>query len=82
MALGLERMGFVYWVIVVHFPLTILTHTKYGKYNCGSFRQDLAEHFQYLMYKGHAFKSFKPSIDTTLFESYFDKSAFKLNWPI
>lgn len=32
--------------------------------------------------KGHAFKSFKPSIDTTLFESYFDKSAFKLNWPI
>lgn len=34
------------------------------------------------MYKGHAFKSFKPSIDTTLFESYFDKSAFKLNWPI
>lgn len=25
------------------------------------------------MYKGHAFKSFKPSIDTTLFESYFDK---------
>lgn len=47
-----------------------------------SFRQDLAENFQYLMYKGHAFKSFKPSIDTTLFESYFDKSAFKLNWPI
>lgn len=75
-------MGFMYWVIDVDFPPNDTYTPNMESIIVVVFRQNLAENFQYLMYKGHAFKSFKPSIDTSLFEPYFDKSAFKLNWHI